>query len=243
MFPRLAAAALLTAVAAPVLSQPIVEHPRTPLLIGATTLSVSAEGRVERAPDVADLSAGVVTQAATASEAMRANAQRMSSMVAALKRAGVAERDIQTSGINLNPQYMYRENQPPRLTGYQAVNTVSVRVRDIADMGRTIDALVAQGANQINGPTFRLDKPDQALDLARVEAMRKARQRAELYADAAGLKVKRIMSITEGHSMTPPPYPVPVMRAEAAMMKDASTPVEPGQVEMTVNVSVVFELE
>jgi len=242
MFRHLAAVALLAS-PVPALAQPVAETPRPSVLAGSTLLNVSAEGRVERAPDVADLSAGVLTQAATASEAMRANAERMTAVVAALKRAGVAERDIQTAGLNLNPQYVYRENQPPQLTGYQAINNVAVRVRDLRDMGRTIDALVAQGANQINGPTFRLDKPEPALDQARVEAVRKARARAELYAGAAGLRVKRIASISETGGMVPPPYPMPIARAEAMSAKDASTPVAPGEVEMAVTVNVTFELE
>lgn len=240
MIRYLALAALL---AAPALAQPVPSDPRLPMLISATTLSISADGRVERAPDVADLSAGVVTQAATASEAMRANAQRMAAVVAALKRAGVAERDIQTAGLNLNPQYLYRENQPPQLTGYQAINNVSVRVRDLSNMGRTIDALVFQGANQVNGPAFRLDKPDPALDQARVEALRKARARADLYASAAGLKVKRIISISEGSAMTPPPYPMPMARVASMEAKDVATPVAPGEVELSVTVNAVFELE
>ena len=241
MIARFAIAASLFALAAPAAAQvvPVVQAP-----VVGTTLAVAAEGKVERAPDVADLSAGVMTQSKTASEAMRLNAQKMTAVVAALKRAGIADRDIQTSGINLNPQYMYRENQPPLLTGYQANNNVSVRVRDIANMGKTIDALVAQGSNQINGPTFRLDKPEPALDEARVAAMKKARERAELYAKASGLRVKRIMQISEGSAVTPPPYPVPVMRAQSmAEAKDASTPVAAGEVELSVTVNVVFELE
>jgi uncharacterized protein YggE len=236
------AAPLLFALATPAAAQPVIT-PAAPATAGPTTLTVAAEGKIERAPDVADLSAGVVTQAATASEAMRLNAQRMTAVVAALKRAGVADRDVQTSGLNLNPQYHYRENQPPQLTGYQAINNVMVRVRDLKDMGRTIDALVAEGANQINGPTFRLDKPDTALDDARVQAVAKARQRAELYAKAAGMRVRRIAQINEASTMVPPPYPIPVARAEAMMAKDASTPVAPGEVQMTVTVNVVFELE
>ncbi len=243
MMHKFAAVALLIGCAAPAVAQPIAENPRTPAPSGATLLSVTAEGRVQSAPDVADLTAGVVTQAGTATEAMRANAERMTSVVAALKRAGIAERDIQTAGINLNPQYVYRENQPPQLTGYQAINNVTVRVRNLGNMGRTIDALVAQGSNQINGPMFRLDKPDAALDKARVEALAKARSRAELYAGATGMRVKRIVQISESGGMVPPPYPVPMARAEAMVAKDATTPVAPGEVEATANVNVVFELE
>ena len=233
MSPKLAVIALLMS-AAPLAAQPAA---------APTLLTVAAEGRVERAPDVADLSAGVVTQAKTANEALRLNAQRMTTVIAALKRAGIADRDIQTSGLNLNPQYLYRENQPPQLTGYQVMNNVSVRVRDLDNMGRTIDALVAQGSNQINGPSFRLDKPDVALDEARVAAIKKARDRAELYARATGLRVGRIAHISETGGMVPPPYPMPVARMESMAAKDASTPIAPGEVEASLTVNVTFELQ
>ena len=98
---------------------------------------------------------------------MRANAAQMDKVMAAIRAAGIAERDIQTSGINLNPQYKYAENQPPTITGYQASNTVNLKVRDIAKLGKVLDALVASGANQVNGPSFEVDKPDAAYDEAR----------------------------------------------------------------------------
>lgn len=235
MRPILLAAALL---AAPALAQMPAAAPPA-----ATTLTVTAEGKVARAPDVADLSAGVVTQAATATAAMSDNAQRMTAVVAALRKAGVADRDIQTAGLNLNPQYRYVDNQPPQLVGYQASNTVQVRVRDLKNMGHAIDALVASGANQVNGPNFRLDKPDAALDEARTKAVTAARARAALYASAAGMKVRRIVSINEAGGYAPPPYPAPMVRATMAMAEKADTPVAPGEVEQAVSVTVTFELE
>ena len=204
-----------------------------------TTLSVTAESKVERAPDVADISAGVTTQSTTASTAVRDNAVRMTAVIEALKRAGVAERDIQTASLSLQPQYKYQDNQPPQLLGYQASNTVSVRMRRIADMGKVIDALVAAGSNQLNGPTFRVDKPDAALDEARAAAIATARARAEIYARAAGLHVSRILSIAENGS----PGPVYPMQMRAMAMKVAAdTPVAAGEVELTASVNVVFEL-
>src|SRR3546814_12635368 len=103
-----------------------------------------------------------MTQAATASAAMKENASRMTAVIAALRKAGVAEKDMQTSSVNLQPQYRYQENQPPQLVGYQASNMVQVRFRKIEDSGRIIDALVAQGANQINGPSLSVDQADAA---------------------------------------------------------------------------------
>ena len=114
-----------------------------------TLLNVSANVEAKRVPDVATLSAGVVTQAADGNSAMRQNAQQMDKVLAAIKAAGIAERDVQTSGVSLNPQYRYADNEAPKITGYQASNTVSLKVRDIAKLGKVLDALAAQGANQI----------------------------------------------------------------------------------------------
>lgn len=205
-----------------------------------TLLTVSAEGEVRRVPDIATVSTGVVTQAPDANAAMRANAEQMAKVVAALKAAGIAERDIQTSGINLFPQYHYTENQPPKITGYQASNTVNVRIRDIARTGRILDTLVAVGANQINGPTFEVDKKDAALDQARQDAIAKARARAELYAKTLDMRVRRIVSISEGGGMYGPPRPLPMVAM--AESKAADTAVAPGETRMTVQLDVVFEL-
>ncbi|MGE3745684.1 MAG: SIMPL domain-containing protein [Sphingomonadaceae bacterium] len=209
--------------------------------IDGTRLDVSAEGSVTRAPDIATINAGVVTQAPTAAAAMQENARRMTATVTALKSAGVADRDIQTASVNLSPQYRYVENKAPEITGYQASNQVSVRFRDIKRAGNILDTLVAQGANQINGPVFSVEKAEAALDEARVAAIKTARERADLYAQAAGLRVKRIISISESQSYSPPPSPMPMMMARAE--KAADTAIEPGEQELSVNVSVSFELQ
>ena len=206
----------------------------------ATTLTVTAEGRVDRAPDVAELSGGVVTQAPTAAAALAANATRMTSVVAAVRRAGIADRDIQTSGLSLQPQYRYGDNQPPVLTGYQVSNTVALKVRALADAGRLVDALVAAGANQINGPAFRVDDSEGTLDAARRAAVATARTRAELYATAAGLHVRGIRSIVESGGEVQAPRPMMMtMRAKSA----DSTTVAPGEVTLAASVTIVFELD
>jgi uncharacterized protein YggE len=207
-----------------------------------TLLSVSASADAKRVPDVAMISTGVVTQAADANAAMRANAEQMDKVMAALRAAGIAERDIQTSGINLNPNYKYVENAAPTIIGYQANNTVNVKVRDLGKLGKVLDTLVAQGANQINGPSFEVDKPDEAYDEARLAALKKAQERAQTYADALGLKVRRIVSIGEGGGRGFPP-PMPMMRAMAAdAMMAKETSVSPGESTLSVNLDVVFEL-
>ena len=205
-----------------------------------TLLSVSAEAQAHRVPDVATISAGVVTQDADANAAMRANAEQMDKVMKAIRAAGIAERDIQTSGISVSPQYRYAENQPPQITGYQASNTVSLKVRDIAKLGKVLDSLVASGANQVNGPNFEIDQPDEAYDEARRAALEKAQARAGMYAKTLDLRVRRIVSISEGGGFRPPvPMPMMAMKAERAQ---ADTSVSPGETTLSVSLDVVFEL-
>ncbi len=209
--------------------------------ISGTRLDVAATGEVTRVPDVAIISTGVVTRAPTATAAIRANATRMERVRAALRAAGIADKDIQTSSLNLNPEYNYQQNQPPRLTGYTASNQVSVRFRDIGETGKILDALVAEGANQISGPNLTIDKPEEALDEARLKAITNGRARADLYARALGMRVVRLLSVSEtgGHAV-PPPMP---MYARAEMAQDASTKIDPGEQKVQVSVSMSFELQ
>ena len=204
-----------------------------------TLLSVSSRAEARKAPDIATFSAGVVTQAADGNAALRQNAEQMNRVLAAIKAAGVADKDVQTSGISLNPQYRYEENQPPRITGYQASNTVNVKLREVAKMGKVLDALVASGANQVNGPSFGIDDPEPLYDRARLDALKAARARAETYAGALGVRVRRIVSISEGGAAMPSPMPrMAMMKAEAY----DSTPVAAGESSVPVNLDVVFEL-
>lgn len=206
-----------------------------------TLLSIGTSAEASRRPDIATLSTGVVTQATEANAAMRTNAVQMDKVMAALRAAGIAERDIQTSGINLNPQYKYADNQPPTIVGYQASNTVNVKVRELGKLGKVLDALVAQGANQINGPSFGIDQPDAAYTEARIAAVKKAQSQAQTYADALGMRVLRIVSINEGGSSQPQPMPVMrMMAAPAPMEKD--TAVSAGESSVSVSVEMVFEL-
>ena len=213
-------------------------HPATATSDG-TLLSVSARADASRTPDVAALSTGVVTQAADANAALKANSAQMAKVVATIRAAGVAERDIQTSGISIQPQYRYAENQPPAITGYQASNTVNIKVRDIGKLGEVLDALVASGANQVHGPSFEIDQPEAVYDEARQAALKQARARAEMYAQSLGLRVRRIVSISEGGGFQPP---VPMMKAMAMDARMESAPVAPGETTLSANLDVVFEL-
>lgn len=234
------AAVMSTAVAASAAAQ----EPRTvePLVpASGAVLEVSARGLVRRAPDLATVRAGVTTQAPTAAAAMAENAERTARVLAAVRRAGVAERDLSTASVQLQPQYRFGENVAPAVTGYQAVNSVSVRFRDVRRAGPVLDALVAAGANQLDGPRLTLDRPGAALDEARADAVARARSRAELYARAAGLRVERIVSITEaGQDEGGEPGPRPMFR----MAADARAPTEimPGETEVSATLNVRFLL-
>ena len=218
--------------AAPTFTQPV----------SGTRLDVSATGEAVRVPDVAIISAGVVTRATTAKAALTQNAARMERVRAALKRAGIADRDIQTSNISLNPEYRYVQDQPPRLTGYTASNQVSVRFREIANTGEILDALVAEGANQINGPSLTIDKPEEALDEARVKALAIGRSRAELYARSLGMRVVRLLVVSESSSGFPVPPPMPMMMEARAQGGNAATNIDPGEQKVSVTLGMMFEL-
>jgi uncharacterized protein YggE len=210
--------------------------------IAGTRLDVSATGEVTRVPDVAIISAGVVSRSSTASAALQDAANRMSKVLAALKRAGVEARDIQTSNVNLNPEYRYPENQAPQLVGYTATNTLTIRFRDIRNSGKILDALVAEGANQINGPNLTIDKPEAALDEARANAVAIGRARAEAYARSLGLRVVRVVSVSEsgGYAVPPPAPPMPMM---ARAYERDQTKIEPGEQKLQVSLAMTFELQ
>ena len=240
--------ALLCAIALP--SSAALAQQTAPMTIapGNTLLTVSADGRSLRTPDLAVFTAGVTSQAKTAGAALSANAADMNRVVAALKKAGIADRDIQTSNLSLNPVYAPPVQRPDgqyeqgeqRIIGYNVNNTVTVRQRKLSEFGRVIDTLVEAGANQVNGPSFQMDEPDAATDEARLAAMKKARARAELYARAAGLRVGRILSINESGGYNPGP---PVLYARMAADKaEASSPVAAGEIQLNANVTVMFEL-
>jgi uncharacterized protein YggE len=193
-------------------------------------------------PDLVRISTGVVTQAPTASAAIAQNAQQMTSVRAALKRAGIADRDIQTSSLSLHPEHRHdNSGRAPTLIGYRASNEVSVRFRDVANTGKIIDALVSQGANQINGPMLSIEKPEAALDEARTVALQKARARAEMYARAMGKRVGRIVSVSEAGGQF---RPMPMMRqASSDAIEVSGTSIDPGEQALSVSLSVTFELE
>jgi len=237
----LLAAASLAAAVIPAAAE-AQQAPSITQTIAGTRLDVNATGEVTRVPDLAIITAGVVTRSATAGGAIQQAATRMARVREALRQAGIADRDIQTSNISLEPQYTYANNQPPKLNGYAATNQLSIRFRDIENTGKILDALVAQGANQINGPNLTIDKPEAALDEARAKAVAAARARADLYARSLGMRVARVVSVSESGGSFPVPPPMPMYaRAEAAQAADSK--IEAGEQKLQVNLAVTFELQ
>ena len=209
--------------------------------IAGTRLDLEATGEISRVPDIAIISAGVVSRTPTAGAALEDSAERMQRVIAALKHAGVADPDIQTSNVSLNPEYRYPENQSPQLVGYTASNNVTVRFRDIRTSGKIVDALVAQGANQINGPTLTIDKPEAALDEARSQAIAIGRARADRYARSLGMRIVRVVAVSEGGGGIV--QPIPMYARVAAAPAPPSTPIEAGEQKLQVNVRMTFELQ
>lgn len=241
-FKALMAATALTVFAAPAFAQ---SAPTTPMQVHAMAarpaLNLSAYGEVRVAPDMATITFGVQTEAPTAQAALADNARRMQEVFAALSRAGIPDRDIQTSGLNLSAQYDYVENQPPRLRGYQASNQVTVIINDLSKVGTTADAVVGAGVNQINGISFGLRDPKAAEDQARVLAVRALQDKARLYAQALGVELGSIRSLNEGGGYTPQPQ-MPVYAMARMESADASTPVAAGEMTVRIDITGIYDL-
>ena len=207
-------------------------HPRT------ATVTVAGTGTVSAAPDMAEITTGVVTQAPTAAQALAANSQAMERLLQALGTLGVAARDIQTTSVNVSPLRRQGRDAPsPEITGYEVTNQVRVKVRDLPRLGRILDQQVGQGANLVYGIQFGQQEPAPLRDEARKRAMADARRKAELYAAAAALKVGRVVAVQEAGAAAPRPEMAPRMTMSAAVS------VAPGEQEIQASVTVTFTLE
>lgn len=204
-----------------------------------TTITLMGRGSIEQPPDVAMINVGVQVEGKTAAEAMAQQATNMNGVFAAVKAAGIADRDMQTGNMSLNPVYEYPNNARPRLTGYQASNSITIKVRKLDTLGKTLDAVVKGGGNTINGISFAVDQPEKSQNDARIEAIKDAAAKAELYAQAVGYKVRRIVTISEQEFYPQPPMPV-MMRMQD--MAAEATPIAAGEVSLVQTVNVVFEL-
>lgn len=208
-----------------------------PALADPGTLTVSGEAGFQASPDIAVLSLGVTTEGASAGAALSDNSAALQAVLQRLRAAGIEERDLQTSSLSLNPNWVGHETGLPRIASYIATNLLTVTIRDLAGLGPVIDASVGEGANTLNGLEFQLSAPGAALAEARKLAVADAMARAETLASAAGVTLGPILSITEGGGFAPP---MPMFRAEAAM--DAGVPTAAGQVGLTAMVTLVFAL-
>lgn len=227
--------AAVMAAALPVEAEEIAERPK---------ITVTGEGEARLSPDMAVIRLSVLREADTAREAMDANNEAMERVIAALKEAGVAERDIQTSGLSITPQYVYpNENNGesrPRIDGYQVTNGLTVRVRELDEVGEILDRSVTLGVNQGGNIVFTNDDPKEALNEARRKAVEDALAKARVLTETAGVTLGDVLEITEATRGTPPPMPLGVraMRMEAAA--DASVPVEAGENTYQVEVNITF---
>ena len=203
------------------------------------TITMSGTGSVKGPPDMAEITAGVTSQAPTAAAALAANTANMNRVFAALEKQGIARRNIQTSNFSVSPSYTNRTpNETPRLTGYQVSNQLHIILEDVTKLGAALDALVTAGSNQMHGLNFSIKEQAPLLAKARAAAVADARTRAQQYAAAAGVTLGPVQSISE--SGGEPPRPMYRMMAMAA--QESSVPVASGEESVSANVTVVWEI-
>ncbi len=198
---------------------------------------VSATGSVEAAPDMATVTLGVSRNARTASQAMSDVSAATSTVLDRIAEAGIESRDVQTSSLNLNPVWDHGNARPPQVRGYVASTTLTVRVRALDDLGGLLDQLIGDGANTLNGLSFGISETGPLEDEARARAVRQARAKAEVLADAAGVVLGPVQTISEGGRVS---APAPMMRG--AMMEASAVPVAAGELEIRVSVTMEFAI-
>jgi uncharacterized protein YggE len=200
------------------------------------SISVTGTGMVESAPDMATLMIGVTTQGTSAAEALAENSKATEAVIARLTASGVEARDMQTSNLSINPNWTGYDSSTPTISGYVASNMLTVRVRALETTGAILDAAVADGANTLNGMTFGLADPEPAYNESRKEAVADARAKAELLAEAAGVKLGPVLSISDAGAMTDP---APMYRDAVAA---SPVPVQGGELGLVANVSVTWQI-
>lgn len=213
-----------------------------------STMAMTGHGEVTAAPDTALITSGVTTEGETARDALDANTKAMSQLIETLKAANIATRDIQTSNFSVNPNYVYSDERdangytkPPKIMGYQVSNTVTVRVRDLPALGTILDKAVSVGANTVNNIAFSVADPSKLYDEARKAAFADARDKADLYAEAAGVSLDRILNISEQQNFNQPPRPY-AMKTMAQDMAAAPVPVQAGELTFAIDVAVTWDL-
>ncbi len=206
----------------------------------STGLTVSGHAELKVKPDIATLTVGVTTQAAHQSDAAQANAAKITAVLNALRGAGVADKDIQTEGYNVQPQYNYQAS-PALLTGYQVDNTVDVTVRDLGKAGAVVDAATQAGATNVSGLSFDLSDRTAAEQQALAQAVTEARAKAEAMAQAAGVTRGPLLSLSEGTPAVVQPF-VMARAMVAAAPAAPTTPIQSSQVTVTADVTAVYAI-
>jgi uncharacterized protein len=230
--------ALVVAVAVLVLRPgPVVGAPATQPTAAEHTITVSGSGKVTIVPDVARITLGVTVSKPTVKAVREAGAKAMNDVIAAVKALGIAESDIQTTDLNLSPQY--GAGSAPRIVGYQISEQVQVTVRDLDKAGDVVDVATAKGANDVNGIWFESGDPVKAQNDARAAAVAAARVSAEAMASAGNVSLGRVVAITDASQIPPIWYGA----ARGGAVSDAATPVQPGTQDLTANVTVVFAID
>ena len=209
----------------------------------ATRVLVSGDAIVQAQPDTAIISISVVTQNKSALTAQQENANRSDEVVRAVKAAAGAGAEVKTSGYSVQPMLVYKENQPPTITGYQATNSVMVTMSDLSKVGAVIDAASQAGANSINGVSFILRKDRPAKDQALADATRQAVGKAQTIAQALGGRVARIVEVQEGGVTPRPMYDADVRNQTMMARSAAPTPIEIGTLDITSQVQLIAEIE
>jgi uncharacterized protein YggE len=206
-------------------------------------ISLTGHGEVKARPDMAVVNVGVMTQAATAGEALTQNTEAMNKILASLKASGIQAKDVQTSNFMVNPRYQYDQNnaQPPRLIGYDVSNTVSVSIRKLDSLGAVLDNVVGEGSNQINGVMFAIADDEKFTDEARKLAVADAERKAKLFADTARITLGQIMSVSEGNYQ--PPQPIPYGKAVRAEAAQSAVPIAEGEQTVAIDVNIAWEIK
>lgn len=209
-----------------------------------TRVNVTGDSIVQAQPDTAIVTISVVTQARRALEAQQGNAAKSDAVIRALKAAAGTGAEVKTSGYSLQPMRVYRENQPPTITGYEARNSVTVILGELNKVGSIIDAAAQAGANDVAGIAFTLRQDRQAKDRALSEATREAMSKAQVIAQALGGRVVRVVEVQEEGFIQRPPQPLYQMEANKAVLRDAvATPIEVGSLDITSRVQLIAEVE
>ncbi|WP_424982812.1 SIMPL domain-containing protein [Maritalea sp. S77] len=213
-----------------------------------STINISGVGEIAAAPDMAVVTSGVVTDGETAREALTANNEAMTALVEVLKQAGVEDKDIQTSGFSVQPNYVHTDKRdengyrlPPKISGYRVSNNVTVRIHDLDNIGAVIDSAVTVGANTISGINFAVSDTEELMRDARKRAMEDAMDTAKIYTETAGVTLGNVISISENQNYAPAPMK---MGARMAMAEaDMAVPVQAGEMTYSITVNVQWEIK